>query len=489
MAASTVAPREFADTKSRLDTRQQLSRAVSAVFVLDAVVIALSLVSAVGLKFGFSDWPPAGIQWLTGVPVVDFGWILPAWIASLSVHDVYSRRHFARGADEFKALLKGSLTAALVVSVLAYLVNYDMSRGFYLYAFMIGTTLLLLERYAVSRVVWRLRRADQLIHRVVAVGSPDEIRHLSHLLAKRQELGYQIVGVCLPQAADPPSLMGPTVGAVEDAVRSCMTVGADTLLVAGGSQIGSSELRSIGWDLENSDIDLIVVPSLLDVAGPRIHTRPVSGLPFMHIEPPHVARAMKWGKAVFDRSLSLALLIVLLPVFACIAIAVKVDSNGPVFFRHRRIGVGGTEFGVWKFRSMVPGAEARHDELVASGSGSVLLFKVQADPRVTRVGAFIRRYSLDELPQLVNVLAGDMSLVGPRPQVAAEVAAYGDSEHRRLLVRPGMTGLWQVSGRSSLSWEEAVRLDLYYVDNWSMTGDLVILFKTLRAVLRHDGAF
>ena len=176
-------------------------------------------------------------------------------------------------------------------------------------------------------------------------------------------------------------------------------------------------------------------------------------------------------------------------MFAASQIAVKVDSRGPVFFRHRRIGVGGREFGVWKFRSMVLEAEARHDELVAAAGGSALLFKAQADPRVTRVGAFLRRYSLDELPQLLNVLVGDMSLVGPRPQVAAEVASYGDSDHRRLLVRPGMTGLWQVSGRSNLSWEEAVRLDLYYVDNWSMTGDLVILFKTLRAVLRHDGAY
>ena len=160
-----------------------------------------------------------------------------------------------------------------------------------------------------------------------------------------------------------------------------------------------------------------------------------------------------------------------------------------MFFRHSRIGVGGRAFGVWKFRSMVPEAEALHEELVADGSGSALLFKAPADPRVTRIGSFLRRYSLDELPQLVNVVLGDMSLVGPRPQVAAEVAEYGDADHRRLLVRPGMTGLWQVSGRSNLSWDEAVRLDLYYVDNWSMTGDLVIMFKTLRAVLRQDGAY
>ena len=198
---------------------------------------------------------------------------------------------------------------------------------------------------------------------------------------------------------------------------------------------------------------------------------------------------MRWGKAVFDRLGALALLLMLAPVLATIAVAIRVESRGPAFFRHRRIGVGGREFAVWKFRSMVLDAAASHRDLVAEGTNGALLFKLRADPRVTRVGAFIRRYSLDELPQLLNVLRGDMSLVGPRPQVADEVALYDDSAHRRLLVRPGMTGLWQVSGRSDLTLQESVRLDLYYVDNWSMIGDLVILAKTLRAVVRHEGAY
>jgi exopolysaccharide biosynthesis polyprenyl glycosylphosphotransferase len=198
---------------------------------------------------------------------------------------------------------------------------------------------------------------------------------------------------------------------------------------------------------------------------------------------------MQWRKASFDRLGALSLLLLLAPVLVAVAVAIRFESGGPVFYRHRRVGVAGREFGVWKFRSMVVDAEVHHEEMVANGAGGALLFKVRDDPRVTRVGRFIRRYSLDELPQLYNVLRGDMSLVGPRPQVAAEVASYGDSDHRRLLVRPGMTGLWQVSGRSNLTWEEAVRLDLYYVDNWSMAGDLVILFKTVSAVLRHDGAF
>jgi exopolysaccharide biosynthesis polyprenyl glycosylphosphotransferase len=271
-------------------------------------------------------------------------------------------------------------------------------------------------------------------------------------------------------------------------VRASREHGADTLLIANGSFASSVDLRQVGWELEGSDIDLIVVPNLIDVAGPRIHMRPVAGLPFVHVEPPQVARAMRWSKAAFDRIGALLVLLALAPVFVAVAAAVKLDG-GPVFYRHRRIGLNGREFGVWKFRSMVAGADRGHAALVDQSGAGALLFKLADDPRVTTVGRFIRRYSLDELPQLLNVVAGQMSLVGPRPQVAAEVAAYAPTMHRRLLVRPGITGLWQVSGRSNLTADEAARLDLYYVENWSMAADLMILARTIRAVLRHDGAY
>ena len=490
MAAVTVEPHlAIPRTAARARVGQQLSRVIGLVFVLDVLMVVLAVPVAVSLKFGPGNWHPDGIQWLTEVPALDFGWIVPVWLGSLAVSDAYSRRQFARGADEFKAVLRGSVFAALVVSMLAYLINYDMSRGYYGLVFVVGTVFLLGERYGVSRVVARVRSRDGLMHRVVAVGSPAEVAQLHATLTKKPELGYEIVGACLPAASDGVRPPVPVLGTYDDAVRACVVSDADTLLVAGGSQFSSGDLRRIGWELEDSDVDLIVVPSLLDVAGPRIHSRPVSGLPFLHIEPPQVARAMKWRKALFDRAGALLLLALLSPLLLAVAVAIKLESRGPVFYRHRRIGVAGREFGVWKFRSMVVDAERRHEELVANGGGTTLLFKVKDDPRVTRVGSFIRRYSLDELPQLLNVLCGQMSLIGPRPQVAAEVASYVDSDHRRLLVRPGMTGLWQVSGRSNLTWDEAVRLDLYYVDNWSMSGDLVILFKTLRAVLRHEGAY
>lgn len=471
---------------SRVAVHARLARVIGVVAVLDALVVGLAALAAVGIKFGYATWPPTGIEWFTGIAVIDFGWIVPVWLLALAVADTYSRRQFARGTDEFKCVLRGSAGAAAVVTMLAYLVNYDMSRGYFALAFALGTAGLLAERFAVRRVVAALRARDQLMHRVVVVGDAVAVTELRAALARQPELGYQVVGACVPAGELAPSV--PVLGGPEDAVRASREHGADTLLIANGSFASSVDLRQVGWELEGSDIDLIVVPNLIDVAGPRIHMRPVAGLPFVHVEPPQVARAMRWSKAAFDRIGALLVLLALAPVFVAVAAAVKLDG-GPVFYRHRRIGLNGREFGVWKFRSMVAGADRGHAALVDQSGAGALLFKLADDPRVTTVGRFIRRYSLDELPQLLNVVAGQMSLVGPRPQVAAEVAAYAPTMHRRLLVRPGITGLWQVSGRSNLTADEAARLDLYYVENWSMAADLMILARTIRAVLRHDGAY
>ena len=474
MALTTVPLEPLPVPVRHQDVKRQLSRIILAVACLDGVVIVVATLTAFTAKFGASTTRPPEVEYWTGMPLVDFGWMIPVWVASLIVHDAYSTRQFARGADEFKTVLKGSFFASAAIAMIAYFVNYDMSRSFYLLTFVLGTALLLLERHVVRQAVLRQRASSRLLHRVVIYGTGESIAELSGEIDKNRELGFVVVGSC-------------TVG--QDPVELCKLTDADTLVVTGGSFSSSADLRCIGWQLGDSDIDLIVVPSLLDVAGPRIHMRPVAGLPLMHIEPPQAAGAMRWGKAVFDRVVALTLLMALAPVFATVAAAVRVESPGPVFFRHRRVGAHGSEFDVWKFRSMVTEASDQHNEMIAAIGTTALLFKVKDDPRVTRVGRFIRRYSLDELPQLVNVLLGQMSLVGPRPQVAAEVAGYDETAHRRLLVRPGITGLWQVSGRSDLTWEEAVRLDLSYVDNWSMTSDIVILARTVRAVLRHDGAY
>lgn len=243
----------------------------------------------------------------------------------------------------------------------------------------------------------------------------------------------------------------------------------------------------MSWELESLDIDLLVSPGVIDVVGPRLHMHRSCGLPLIHVEKPQYHGAKKFQKRAFDVCFSGLALLCGLPVLLLIALAVKLTS---VFYRQGRIGIDGGPFEMFKFRTMIVGADSMLEELAAHNeSKGGVLFKMKNDPRVTFLGRFLRKYSLDELPQFFNVLKGDMSVVGPRPPLETEVARYDDDTMRRLLVRPGITGLWQVSGRSDLDWEDAVRLDLYYVENWSMMADLLIAFKTLRIVLRPSGAY
>jgi exopolysaccharide biosynthesis polyprenyl glycosylphosphotransferase len=271
-----------------------------------------------------------------------------------------------------------------------------------------------------------------------------------------------------------------------DAIERC---GADTVIFTGAHSYGPQELKELGWRIEALQMELILVPALTDVAGPRIHARPVAGMPLIHIDYPAFESGRRIAKRAFDMAASALCLVVAAPVFAVIAVAIFVTSPGPVLFAQERVGQCGKRFKMYKFRSMVVDAEAALPSLLDKSEGNGVLFKMRDDPRVTKLGAFLRRYSLDELPQFVNVLRNDMSLVGPRPPLPCEVEKYDDRCARRLLVKPGITGLWQTGGRSNLSWEDSIRLDLYYVENWSLAGDLVILFRTFNAVLNPVGAY
>jgi exopolysaccharide biosynthesis polyprenyl glycosylphosphotransferase len=277
-----------------------------------------------------------------------------------------------------------------------------------------------------------------------------------------------------------------TLHSVVDAVRAN---GIKTVIVAGSVGTERRFLKNLGWELEETGTSLVLASQLTDIAGPRIHWRPIDGLPLMSVELPQYSGLPYFFKRLLDFIASAIAIAVFSPILLAVAVAIKLEDSGPVLFRQHRVGIRGTEFQMHKFRSMHLDADARVAELAAANEGQGVLFKIKDDPRITRVGSFIRKYSLDELPQLFNVLAGRMSLVGPRPPLPREVAAYEDHTHRRLNVRPGITGLWQVSGRSNLSWEESVRLDLYYVENWSLAGDIIILFRTVKAVLTKDGAY
>ena len=254
-------------------------------------------------------------------------------------------------------------------------------------------------------------------------------------------------------------------------------------------EMSGVRLRDLAWQLEKSDTDLCVAPALLDVAGPRTTIRPVVGLPLLHVDHPEFTGLRHLIKSAFDHLAAAAALVFSSPLFLVISLAIRLTDGGPALFRQERVGKDGRPFMLFKFRTMVVDAERQKSQLSELNETDGVLFKIRCDPRVTHIGAKLRRWSLDELPQLINVLIGDMSLVGPRPALPEEAALYGDHVRRRLAVKPGITGLWQVKGRSDLSWKEGVRLDLRYVENWSFMLDLQILWKTGWAVFQGNGAY
>ncbi|MDQ1553090.1 MAG: hypothetical protein QOK46_168, partial [Microbacteriaceae bacterium] len=266
-------------------------------------------------------------------------------------------------------------------------------------------------------------------------------------------------------------------------------LGADGVVVAGQPKDGSDFIHDLAWDLEGRTMELILATSLANVAGPRVHFRPVDGLPLLHVEIPQFEGGKHALKRVLDIVASGLALVALAPLFLVLAILIRLDSPGPALFSQERVGRGGNTFRILKFRSMVSNAPTLQAGLAALNEGGGLLFKMRNDPRVTRLGRVLRKYSLDELPQFWNVFVGDMSLVGPRPPLKCEVDGYEDPVHRRLYIKPGLTGMWQVNGRSELSWEESVRLDLYYVENWSITGDLIIMWRTFKVIVHPVGAY
>jgi exopolysaccharide biosynthesis polyprenyl glycosylphosphotransferase len=332
--------------------------------------------------------------------------------------------------------------------------------------------------------------------RLLLLGGSSAVAHLASTLNQAKHAGYLPIAAYIPRTDDnktTETVAGlPVLGhetdtdSILDAIDRCQ---ADAVAVSAGVQLHPQSLRQLGWALASRNVGLIMAPALTDIAGPRIHTQQVAGLPLIHVTTPTLEGGQRVAKRLFDVAVSAVLIVMAAPLMAILALMVKLDSRGPILFKQERVGIEGTHFGMLKFRSMVVDAELQLAELAHHNEGNGVLFKIKNDPRVTRVGGFLRKYSLDELPQLFNIVAGSMSLVGPRPPLPREVEAYEQDVRRRLLVKPGLTGLWQVSGRSNLSWQDSVRLDLYYVENWSLAGDLVILLKTARAVFRSTGAY
>ncbi|MFJ8201366.1 sugar transferase [Streptomyces sp. NPDC096152] len=347
----------------------------------------------------------------------------------------------------------------------------------------------------------RQRREARAVRRALVVGEPAAVDHVVGRLASRTDHAYVVVGVVpvgdravrcgMPVAGRLADTAADEVQDADEVLRAVADSGADVALVAPGLRMTGERLRHVGWALHGAGLQLAVVPGLTEVAEARVRPTTAAGLTVLQVTPPAQQFGQPWLKSLLDRLGAALGLLVLSPVFGALALAVRGSSPGPAFHRQTRCGAGGRPFTMWKFRTMVADAEAHRAELTRSGANQHdgHMFKMRRDPRVTPLGAVLRRLSLDELPQLLNVLRGDMSLIGPRPPLPDEVAHYSPTELRRLAVKPGMTGLWQVSGRSDLSWDETVALDLWYVDNWSVATDVEIMTRTLRAVVDGRGAY
>jgi exopolysaccharide biosynthesis polyprenyl glycosylphosphotransferase len=334
-----------------------------------------------------------------------------------------------------------------------------------------------------------VRRHGRCMQRVVVVGLERSVAELIQTMRREPHAGLDIAAVCIDRPRGDAVEGVPVLGDSDHVLDVLAEVGADTVAVTAWSDVSQNDLRRLAWDLEGSGVTLLVAPRLTDISGPRIHIRPVAGLPLLNVEEPEFSGVRRIVKGGLDRFLALVAIILLAPVMLGISLSVALTSRGPILFRQVRVGRHGRPFIIHKFRSMYVDAEARQAELEHLNESDGNLFKVRDDPRVTPIGRYLRRFSLDELPQFFDVLLGRMSLVGPRPPLPTEVERYASLVRRRLVVKPGITGLWQVSGRSDLTWDESVRLDLLYVENWSLALDIAIMLKTALAVLRRRGAY
>jgi exopolysaccharide biosynthesis polyprenyl glycosylphosphotransferase len=456
--------------------------------VIDWTVGFLAAAVALVLRFGSSG----GQSFLLDYRMLTLLFPL-AWIGALAINRAYEARHLFVGTDEYARVVRSGLGLTAALAIFSFAFDLRLARGYVLIAVPLATVVGVCARYVYRRFLHRSWSRGERLNRVILVGHARSVADMTIRLRHESHHGLGIIGACLPPGLNGETTAGlpPVYGDFDDVAAAVSLSGADTVVVLSCPEIDGAALRRLAWQLERDEIDLIVASTLVDVAGDRTTIRPVDGLPMLHVEHPRLKGSARLVKSAFDRAGALMLLTLSAPVLAVVALLVMFGpgGRGPAVFRQERVGKDGRPFVLYKFRTMVVNAEARLQKLRDLNDTDGELFKMRKDPRVTPVGRWLRRYSLDELPQLVNVLKGDMSLVGPRPPLAREVAGYPADMRRRLVVKPGLTGLWQVSGRSDLSWDESIRLDLTYVENWSLAMDLAILARTVSAVARSSGAY
>jgi exopolysaccharide biosynthesis polyprenyl glycosylphosphotransferase len=417
---------------------------------------------------------------------------IPTWLLWMAAAHGYSRRQVADGRGDYRRPIVAAFWLLAVVCIIGFATHATLSRSVVVCFFPVLVGYELVIRFGIRRVLSACRRRGRGLRRLLLVGDKQEVIKFAEHLVRSPAHGFDVVAACVPGATGPLTLRNRDVmvaGTPDDLVSAAAALRVAAVAVVGHGRFDQVTLQQAGWQFERSGIDLLVAPDVVDLAGPRITVAPVTGLPLLHIGEPRIGGRGRLIKGWVERILALPLLLVVSPVLAFVALAIWLETSGPVFYRQQRVGYRGRAFTMLKFRSMVPDADTRLEALRDLNEHDGALFKIRDDPRVTRVGRWLRRYSIDELPQLINVISGDMVLVGPRPCLPSEATSFGQAAQRRFLAKPGLTGLWQVSGRSDISWEDAVRLDLYYVENWSPLMDLSILYRTLVAVVRPRGAY
>ncbi|MCU1635624.1 MAG: sugar transferase [Cryobacterium sp.] len=456
----------------------------------DVTVLSIAVASSPLAAIGATHPPGTPVGGYLAVSLL----VVALWAGTLVAFHTRDSRVVGVGATEYKQVINATALTFGMLAIAFHIAQIDFARDFFLLALPLGIAALIVERWLWRRWLLRQRRFGHYLSRVIVVGEREDVEYVVGQIHEKSGAAYYVVGAALDSDEHASVVVAgsdrvPVVADYRHIAGAVSRMGADTVIVAGQPRGGSGFIRGLAWDLENTTADLVLSSRLTDVAGPRIHFRPVEGLPLIHVEIPRFEGTKHVVKRTFDMTVSAVALTLLAPLLLLIGAFIALDSSGGVLFTQERCGRGGRTFRMVKFRSMVPTAESDLAGLMGQNEGSGALFKMRNDPRVTRVGRVLRKYSLDELPQLWNILVGDMSLVGPRPPLPREVESYETHVHRRLYIKPGLTGMWQVNGRSDLSWEESVRLDLYYVENWSLAGDLMIMWRTIKAMVQPVGAY
>lgn len=454
-----------------------MARYRRALIATDAVVVVGVILLGLVVSSRQSAWAISPVLAVYGVPPL----IAVLWLSLLALRGSYDQRVIGLGTEEIRRIVSATLLTFAVVAGVSFLIRADVSRAYAFVSLPLGLLLIIATRFAWRSWLYRARGRGDFMHRTVVVGSGSGATTLVQRLESDSYAGYLVVG----QHGVPTGSVQAWLDSLDELLQS---TAADALALAPSESLTSEAIHELAWRIEGRDLDLLIAPAVLDIAGPRLTVRPAAGLPLLHLDEAVLSRPQAFAKRTLDLVGAITLSVLLLPVFAACAIAVRLSSRGPALFRQQRIGSHGKPFTMLKFRTMVDGADSMREALRESQGSEGATFKMVDDPRVTRTGRFLRRWSLDELPQLWNVVGGSMSLVGPRPHPLDDVDRYELEAYRRLALKPGLTGLWQVEGRADLTWQEALQFDLYYVETWTLSGDIVLLARTARAVLQGRGA-